>query len=137
MKLGLGRSSLTDDATIPEGQTGKPALGEIIEEVGRDSPVQDEKQTQINFTDANAPQQDKRYQLKLEFPFSSELKRMTTVYVDRQTGEGLVMIKGAVSMLSFHHKSFILMWVASPNVFSMLPSHMSLLPNPTTPPLPP
>jgi magnesium-transporting ATPase (P-type) len=100
MKLGLGRSSLTDDTTIPEGQTIKPALGEIIEEVGRDSPVQDKKQTQINFADANAPQQDKRYQLKLEFPFSSELKRMTTVYVDRQTGEGLVLIKGAVSVLS-------------------------------------
>lgn len=97
MKLGLGRTTLTDDSTIPEEDTGKPALGEVIEEP--QEPVDHavpEKRTDFAYT-KKSKVEDKRYQMMVEFPFSSELKRMTTIYLDKKTGQGVVLIKGAVS----------------------------------------
>ncbi|KAG8734804.1 hypothetical protein FRC10_011406 [Ceratobasidium sp. 414] len=38
----------------------------------------------------------RRYKLLTEFPFDSELKRMSVVYVDRERPENLVLLKGAV-----------------------------------------
>ncbi|KAG9094021.1 hypothetical protein FS749_013278 [Ceratobasidium sp. UAMH 11750] len=38
----------------------------------------------------------RRYKLLTEFPFDSELKRMSVVYADRERPENLVLLKGAV-----------------------------------------
>ncbi|KAF8897450.1 sodium transport ATPase [Infundibulicybe gibba] len=82
-KLRLGRSSLTSDSAETTERTGKSAMGaKIIEgSVAR-------------FEDNNAV---KRFDLKAEFPFSSELKRMSTIYIDKESNhQGLCLIKGAV-----------------------------------------
>jgi len=85
-KLGLGRASLTSDVFEPDEKRGRPALGQIIEEKVR---FEDEKSTQKSSL--------KRFELKVEYPFSSELKRMTTIYYDTEDEEqALVLIKGAV-----------------------------------------
>jgi P-type Na+/K+ transporter len=70
-KLGHGRSSLT--ATEAEG-------GESNKEVGHPS---------------------KRFTLKEEFPFNSDVKLMSTIYIDQNAAEGssdrvVVFLKGAV-----------------------------------------
>ncbi|RXW14101.1 hypothetical protein EST38_g11756 [Candolleomyces aberdarensis] len=99
MKLGLGRAVLTDDSAVPEEQRGRPALGEVIEEVPRNDGVTEEKREKVRFEgveeeEAEVPK-ERRFDLKLEFPFSSELKRMTTIYVDKEIGQAVVLIKGA------------------------------------------
>ncbi|KAG8776599.1 hypothetical protein FRC12_000833 [Ceratobasidium sp. 428] len=38
----------------------------------------------------------RRYKLLTEFPFDSELKRMSTVYADRERPENLILLKGAI-----------------------------------------
>lgn len=89
-KLGLGRPTLTMDSLEPEN-TRKPALGQVIEETEK-----------VTFADEDKHQsQHKRFELKAEFPFSSELKRMSTVYVDTQeTNQAICLIKGAVCNIS-------------------------------------
>ncbi|KAF8165431.1 sodium transport ATPase [Crassisporium funariophilum] len=89
-KLKLGRSSLTSDAPEEEERTGRPALGKII-----DPPEKD----RVHFQDEKVMEkkaETKRFLLKAEFPFSSDLKRMTTIYLDNENkSEALVLIKGA------------------------------------------
>ena len=86
-KLRLGRASLTSDALEPDGKRGRPALGQIIE--GEKVHPEDEKSTQ--------KLSPKRFEFKVEYPFSSELKRMTTIYYDTEDDRrALVLIKGAV-----------------------------------------
>jgi len=95
MKLGLGRSALTSDTVIPEKQPGRPALGPVIEELGTS------EKDNVRFIDSHVKPEEKRFEMKAEFPFSSELKRMTTIYLDKQTNQAIVLIKGAVSIFSF------------------------------------
>ncbi|GLB44749.1 putative cation transport ATPase (P-type) (TC 3.A.3) family protein [Lyophyllum shimeji] len=86
-KLGLGRSSLTADSLEPE-QTGRPALGRIIEE--RKVTFGDDEKRRLR---------RKRFELKAEFPFSSELKRMTTVYWDAEDSQAICVTKGAIERI--------------------------------------
>ncbi|KAG8733999.1 hypothetical protein FRC10_012007, partial [Ceratobasidium sp. 414] len=46
--------------------------------------------------DGEEKKDTRRYKLLTEFPFDSELKRMSVVYVDRERPENLVLLKGAV-----------------------------------------
>ncbi|KAJ8516397.1 hypothetical protein ONZ45_g6285 [Pleurotus djamor] len=84
-KLGLGRGTLTADKIGPaDAPRARPAMGEKI---GGDP--------NVTFPD-DEPEAPKRYTLAIEFPFSSELKRMTTVYFDTEEKGALCIIKGAV-----------------------------------------
>ncbi|KAL0948852.1 hypothetical protein HGRIS_008973 [Hohenbuehelia grisea] len=93
-KLRLGRPSLSADALGPPSAEDaprrlRPAMGAAIGEKdghGGNIMFEDEKKS--------AP---KRFALLVEFPFSSELKRMTTVYSDADEPQhALCFIKGAV-----------------------------------------
>lgn len=49
--------------------------------------------------EADAKKDTRRYKLIIEFPFDSELKRMSVIYADRERpNENLVLLKGAVSL---------------------------------------
>lgn len=97
-KLQLGRSTLTNDTVESEEKPGRPALGQIIESGEKDP------QDRVHFKD-NKPTAPKRFELKAEFPFSSDLKRMTTVYLDKELkSRAAVLIKGAVSDIQSHVK---------------------------------
>ena len=86
-KLKFGRPTLTADTATSEDAVlrGRPALGQIIED----------KSEKPHFLEEKKP--PKRFHLKIEFPFSSELKRMTTIYLDQENeGQAVVLTKGAV-----------------------------------------
>ena len=90
-KLKFGRPTLTADTATSEDAVlrGRPALGQIIED----------KSEKPHFLEEKKP--PKRFNLKIEFPFSSELKRMTTIYLDQDNeGQAVVLTKGAVGPIS-------------------------------------
>ncbi|CAA7264368.1 unnamed protein product [Cyclocybe aegerita] len=91
-KLKLGRASLTSSSLLDSDEkTGRSAMGPIIEN--------EEKEDRIHFNDetSKAP---KRFEAVAEYPFSSELKRMTVIYRDNEhPDEALVLIKGAVERI--------------------------------------
>ena len=94
-KLGQGRSVLTSNGTDAEDTKYRPALGQIIE------PKVPEEERKVAFLEEHLKKDTtpKRFALRVEFPFSSELKMMSTIYSDRECpGEALVLIKGAVSV---------------------------------------
>lgn len=93
-KLGLGRPTLTADALEPE-PTHTPALGKIIIEDSDKVRRQDHKPL------------PKRFELKVEFPFSSELKRMSTIYLDTQENQVISLTKGAVERILDSSISYI------------------------------
>ncbi|KAG5651926.1 hypothetical protein H0H81_006907 [Sphagnurus paluster] len=93
-KLGLGRPTLTADALEPE-PTHTPALGKIIIEDSDKVRRQDHKPL------------PKRFELKVEFPFSSELKRMSTIYLDTQDNQVISLTKGAVERILDSSISYI------------------------------
>lgn len=65
---------------------------------------------------------EKRYDLKVEFPFSSELKRMTTIYIDlKHDDHGEVFIKGAVRGLALRLSSPLSLRFHRLNVFWLPP----------------
>ena len=75
---------------------GQPSLV-----AGQDKPVdsdmQDEK-VHFDRADDEETRAAKRFTLKLEFPFSSSVKKMSTIYYDREQDKyAVVMLKGAVS----------------------------------------
>ncbi|KAH9482925.1 Calcium-transporting ATPase 3 [Psilocybe cubensis] len=85
-KLKLGRPGLVTGLTEPKEKVTRFAMGKVIEN-GEKQPHFDEKQPQ------HLP---KRFELKAEFPFSSDLKRMSMIYLDQELdGQALVVIKGA------------------------------------------
>ncbi|PPR03337.1 hypothetical protein CVT24_012577 [Panaeolus cyanescens] len=89
-KLQLGRTNLTETAVEAEERIGRPALGAIIE-----SP-NGEKPSGLRFLEQHTKSAPKRFELKAEFPFSSDLKRMSTIYFDKEdTEQALILIKGA------------------------------------------
>jgi P-type Na+/K+ transporter len=96
LMLGLGRSKLTKEALESEAAALQPAMGEAVP-----SPDGNEKEVRFEKTDKDT---SKRYEPKIESPFSSDLKRMTTIYLDKEAANpkenALVLIKGAVSCLS-------------------------------------
>ncbi|KAG5342353.1 hypothetical protein C0989_002826 [Termitomyces sp. Mn162] len=87
-KLGLGRPTLTADSSEENEIQGRPALGDIIVE------KKDEAQSKNHESSKT-----KRYELKAEFPFSSELKRMTTIYWDNEEEQNICLIKGAMERI--------------------------------------
>jgi magnesium-transporting ATPase (P-type) len=90
-KLGLGRAELTGEGPEAEERVLRPAMGKVI-----DYGVPEHER---------APPKEKkpaRFVLKSEFPFSSDLKRMTTIYTDKEDEDSaLVLIKGAVRLVPF------------------------------------
>lgn len=120
-KLKLGRPSLSKDAVEPEDSRLRPALGKIIED-GREK---------IKFSDDDEKQKERRFEMKSEFPFSSELKRMSTIYLDSEhPDQALVIIKGAVS---FAISTQVICLHAS-QVERILNSSISYLPDPENEP---
>ncbi|KAG9087092.1 hypothetical protein FRC06_002744, partial [Ceratobasidium sp. 370] len=61
-------------------QLGRPKLAQVQSEDDEDGEKKDAR----------------RYKLLTEFPFDSELKRMSVVYADRERPDNLVLLKGAV-----------------------------------------
>ncbi|KAG8697213.1 hypothetical protein FRC09_008007 [Ceratobasidium sp. 395] len=64
-------------------QLGRPKLAQVQSEDEEGDEKRDKKD-------------GRRYKLLTEFPFDSELKRMSTVYADRERPENLILLKGAV-----------------------------------------
>ncbi|KAG6834190.1 hypothetical protein H0H93_011300, partial [Arthromyces matolae] len=95
-KLGLGRSSLTADSSEEEAPFGQPTLGEeVLEKVKSEPPPATRKPT------------SKRFVLKAEYPFSSELKRMSTIYWDSEEKQHVCLIKGALERILDLSDSYI------------------------------
>ncbi|KAG6861634.1 hypothetical protein C0995_014073 [Termitomyces sp. Mi166 len=88
-KLGLGRPTLTADSSEQNELLGRPALGEVIVE----------KKDEAQFLEKRKSSKSKRYVLKAEFPFSSELKRMTMIYWDNEEKHNICLIKGAIERI--------------------------------------
>ncbi|KAF8660097.1 hypothetical protein AX16_001655 [Volvariella volvacea WC 439] len=108
-KLGLGRPSLTFD-TEPAENSKRPF---------RINP-QGERE-RVAFEDEKEPPKPKRFELKTEFPFSSELKRMSTIYVDSEgTNLAVCYIKGAVERILDSSVSYIPDPLNAPNVTAPL-----------------
>lgn len=86
-KLGMGRTSLTpdeDEATtiIDDSVSDRKTAG---------STLGDDKDDAF------------RFHIQHEFPFSSETKKMSTIYYDRETpGQSVCLTKGAVSIYKWH-----------------------------------
>ncbi|KAG6829048.1 hypothetical protein H0H92_005879 [Tricholoma furcatifolium] len=76
-KLGLGRPTLTREAESSD---------EIVEEAEKSS------------TESQS-YHPKRFELRVEFPFSSELKRMSTIYWDNVEKKYICLIKGATERI--------------------------------------
>ncbi|KAF9569016.1 sodium transport ATPase [Agrocybe pediades] len=93
-KLNLGRVNLTASGSPSEEKKGRPALGPVAETVDEKAHAHfSGEETKKNTT-------PKRFELKAEFPFSSELKRMTTIYLDRENeGLAIIYIKGAAERI--------------------------------------
>ena len=83
MKLGLSRRTLAQESERGDDDANSE----------KDINVHTEK---VQFEDDDSG--PKRFILKMEFPFSSELKRMSMIYLDRENEkQAFVVIKGAVS----------------------------------------
>ncbi|KAF6762702.1 sodium transport ATPase [Ephemerocybe angulata] len=101
-KLGLGRADLTGEGPEAEDRP-RPAMGKVI-----DYGVP-EHERDVKFTDdQDKKKKEKRFDLKVEFPFSSDLKRMTTIYEDKWDSQfALVLIKGAAERILDASNSYI------------------------------
>ena len=92
-KVKLGRPSLTSDAVPKEEAPDVPAMGEVIEDDD-----DREKKRKLLFEDEDS--KPKRFDLKTEYPFSSEVKMMTMIYVDHEKNNEIICCtKGAVRNL--------------------------------------
>ncbi|PPQ92400.1 hypothetical protein CVT25_008750 [Psilocybe cyanescens] len=85
-KLQLGRPTLVTDLSEFMEKKGQPAMGQVIES----------NEKQAHFDEKPAEHVTNRFELKAEFPFSSDLKRMSMIYLDKELeGQALILIKGA------------------------------------------
>ncbi|KAK0227152.1 hypothetical protein EDD85DRAFT_160664 [Armillaria nabsnona] len=84
-KLGLGQPSLTAGSSVSSSRS-------II---GQSDVEHTEK---VRFADDEA-KLNKRFKFLVEFPFSSSIKRMSTVYYDTEQQATVVMCKGAVERI--------------------------------------
>lgn len=101
-KLGQGRSTLTSNGADVEDTKYRSALGQIIE------PKAPEEERKVGFLEEHLKKDtvSKRFELRVEFPFSSEVKMMSTIYFDgERPEEALVLIKGAVRIVSYATKN--------------------------------
>ncbi|KAL0959255.1 hypothetical protein HGRIS_014526 [Hohenbuehelia grisea] len=90
-KLRLGRSTLSSDALGPRSADDAPKISQPAE--GTDA---NEKNGKVMFVD-EAKTAPKRFALLVEFPFSSEVKSMTTIHSDAEDpAHAVCFIKGAV-----------------------------------------
>ncbi|TFK19872.1 calcium-transporting ATPase 3 [Coprinopsis marcescibilis] len=116
MKLGLPRSSLTRDM-LELADDNRPTEDAI-----------DDEKTRVRFMDTDAAQakaKAKRFELKIEYPFSSELKRMTTAYLDCgveisdlgvQEENVFILIKGAAERILDTSIAYVPSPLTAPNV---------------------
>lgn len=91
-KLGQGRPNLTGNVADTEELRLRPALGQVIDQKAPEK-------HKVNFLEEHLRRDSKpkRFDLRVEFPFSSEVKMMSTIYFDKENSESaLVLIKGAV-----------------------------------------
>lgn len=73
-------------------QLGRPKLARVQSEDEGEEGILDHEREEREKKDG------RRYKLIIEFPFDSELKRMSVIYADRERPEeNLVLLKGAVS----------------------------------------
>ncbi|KJA23837.1 hypothetical protein HYPSUDRAFT_65955 [Hypholoma sublateritium FD-334 SS-4] len=105
-KLGQGRSVLTSNGygTDVEAAKYRPALGQIIKQKAP------EERT-VGFLEEHLKKDaaPKRFELRVEFPFSSEVKMMSTIYFDKERPEeALVLIKGAAERVLAVSISYLL-----------------------------
>ncbi|KAF8994727.1 sodium transport ATPase [Cyathus striatus] len=97
-KLQLGRPSLTSDALTPEAFS-RPAMGEIVGETPKHTQFDEKSVDRVKFADQEV-KAVRRFELKAEFPFSSELKKMTTIYLDKESkGQAICFTKGAIERI--------------------------------------
>ena len=83
-KLKLGRASLTSSSLADSDEKmGQPAMGPIIET---------EKESRVRFKEEPS-QAPKRFEVVTEYPFSSELKRMTVIYSDNEHLDDAVVLR--------------------------------------------
>jgi len=93
-KLHLARHTLTDSGSSEQEQEAEEA-NSLLETHKVKSQDFSEK---VEGPNSKEKQSSKRFWLKTEFPFDSTLKRMSMIYLDRETpGEALGLLKGAVS----------------------------------------
>ncbi|KAF8884255.1 hypothetical protein CPB85DRAFT_1378183 [Mucidula mucida] len=104
-KLGMGRPTLTPD---------EDEAATVIEET-----VYDEKGgSTVNEEDKNG---GFRFQLQVEFPFSSETKKMSTIYLDHDNpGSSICLTKGAVERLLEGSTSYVPSPATAPSVIAPL-----------------
>ncbi len=81
-KLGLGQPSLTAGSSVSSSRS-------VVEKSDTEHAVK------IRFADDEA-KLNKRFKFLVEFPFSSSIKRMSTIYYDTEQQATVVMCKGAV-----------------------------------------
>ncbi|PBL01595.1 potassium/sodium eff [Armillaria gallica] len=84
-KLGLGQPSLTAGSSVSSSRS-------IVEKSDA------EHAAKIRFADDEA-KLNKRFKFLVEFPFSSSIKRMSTIYYDTEQQATVVMCKGAVERI--------------------------------------
>ncbi|QRV93294.1 potassium/sodium efflux P-type ATPase [Ceratobasidium sp. AG-Ba] len=98
-------ASLCNVATISQNKegiwksTGDPtevALQVLAHKLQLGRPTLARVQTEDDEGEIHDRKESRRYKLLVEFPFDSELKRMSVVYADRDQAENLVLLKGAV-----------------------------------------
>ncbi|KAG6817249.1 hypothetical protein H0H87_011306, partial [Tephrocybe sp. NHM501043] len=102
-KLGIGRPTLTKDSSSEIEPRGRPALGEIIQEKDDESDLR----SKADLNDEKRGSPPKRFQLKAEYPFSSDLKRMSTIYWDNEEKQNICLIKGAMERILDLSTSYI------------------------------
>ncbi|KAJ7148450.1 hypothetical protein C8R43DRAFT_925709 [Mycena crocata] len=107
-KLGMGRSTLTPDedeaVTIVSSHSSDDEKPPLV-------PVNIEDDDNGGF----------RFQLMVEFPFSSDTKKMSTIYFDHENpGKSICYIKGAVERLLEASKSYVPAPTSAPDVIAPL-----------------
>ncbi|KAF4564451.1 hypothetical protein EYR36_002385 [Pleurotus pulmonarius] len=126
-KLGMGKRSLAT------GEKGHGHHGSSTD--GRSTVDDDEKSQSDSSSDSSSQDNDndtkvsiatmddepRRYSLLAEFPFSSELKRMTTIYADKEDSSRVVCFtKGAVERILDASTSYIPSPSTAPDVTAPL-----------------
>lgn len=102
-KLGYGQPSLTvqDAAKSSSSQVDISGGSETAEKVhfadGENTPEKEFKEVSRDLSEYKG---DKRFKFQVEFPFSSTVKKMSSIYYDTKNKEAVIMSKGAVCLRS-------------------------------------
>lgn len=101
-KLGYGQPSLTvqDASKRSTSQVDISGGSETAEKVhfadGENAPEKEFKEVPRDLSEFKG---DKRFKFQIEFPFSSTVKKMSSVYYDTKKKEAVIMSKGAVERI--------------------------------------